>query len=47
MIPDLGTYAVPVLSAYGVSLSLLAMLVAYVVLRARAVKRALEEIENG
>ena len=45
--PDLGSYAGAVLSAYGVSLALIAGVVWLSVRRARKVKAALEEIENG
>ena len=45
--PDLGSYAVSVLSAYGVSLTLLVGLVWASVRRARRVKAALDEIEHG
>ena len=43
--PDLGKYAVEVLSAYAASLVLLAGLVVAVVVRSRAVKRRLEAAE--
>lgn len=43
--PDLGKYAVEVLSSYGVSLGLLAVLVVASVLRARRVKAQLDEVE--
>ena len=43
--PDLGKYAVEVLSAYGVSILLLAGIVALSWARARKVRRALEEAE--
>jgi len=43
--PDLGKYAVEVLSSYGVSLGLLAVLVIASVLRARKVKAQLDEVE--
>ncbi|WP_438990470.1 heme exporter protein CcmD [Lentibacter sp.] len=46
MMPELGKYAVEVLSAYGVSLSLLLALVVGSVMRARRVKAELEEIEE-
>lgn len=46
MLPDLGKYAVYVLSAYGVSLALLAVIVGASVIRARAVRAELEEIEK-
>ncbi|WP_412565878.1 heme exporter protein CcmD [Thalassobius sp. MITS945101] len=45
MMPDLGKYAVEVLSSYGVSLGLLAVLVIASVLRARKVKAQLDEVE--
>ncbi|MHA7874685.1 MULTISPECIES: heme exporter protein CcmD [unclassified Roseivivax] len=47
--PDLGKYADTVLSAYAVTLVLLALLVLASVLRARQVKRQLERVEarNG
>ena len=44
--PDLGPYAVEVLSAYAGTLALLAALVAVSVLRARRVARRLDEIET-
>lgn len=44
--PDLGPYAADVLTAYAVSLVLLAALVVLTVLRARRVARALEEAET-
>ncbi|MBT8457114.1 MAG: heme exporter protein CcmD [Rhodobacteraceae bacterium] len=43
--PDLGTYAVEVLSAYAVSIGLLIALVVVSVLRGKRVKRALEAAE--
>ena len=43
--PDLGKYAVWVLSAYGVSLGLLAAIVWLSVIRSRRVRRALDEAE--
>ena len=45
MMPDLGRYAVEVLSAYAVSILLLAGIVALSVLRARKVRRELDEAE--
>jgi heme exporter protein D len=45
MMPDLGTYAVEVLSAYGVSILLLAGIVTLSVARARRVRRELDEAE--
>jgi heme exporter protein D len=44
--PDLGKYAVYVLSAYGVSLLLLAVIVGLSVMRARAVKAELDAVEQ-
>ncbi|MEZ5888333.1 MAG: heme exporter protein CcmD [Paracoccaceae bacterium] len=46
MMPDLGKYALTVLSAYGVTLALVLALVAYVLIRAGRVKRALAEVEE-
>lgn len=46
MIPELGKYAGAVLSSYGVSLALLAVIVGGSLRRSARVKRALEEIEN-
>jgi heme exporter protein D len=45
MMPDLGRYAVEVLSAYAVSILLLAGIVGLSVMRARRVKRDLDEAE--
>lgn len=45
MMPDLGRYAVAVLSSYGVTLALLAALVALTVWRGRRIKRQLDEVE--
>jgi heme exporter protein D len=45
MMPDLGKYAFEVLSAYAVSILLLAGIVALSVLRARKVRRELDEAE--
>ena len=45
VMPELGKYAAEVLSAYGVSLLLLAALVGLTLLRGRAARRALEEVE--
>ena len=45
MIPDLGKYAVYVLSSYAVSLLLIAALVGLSVLRARRVKAELDKVE--
>ncbi len=44
--PDLGTYAVPVLSSYAIGLALLAFIVIQSVLRGAKVKRALDEAEG-
>jgi heme exporter protein D len=46
MMPELGKYAGAVLGAYGVTLALLAGLVALSALRAGRVKRALEAVER-
>ncbi len=46
MIPDLGRYATEVLSAYAVSLVLLAGLSVWYWLRARAVRAQLDQIEQ-
>ena len=46
MIPDLGKYAVPVLSAYGVSFVLLAGIVWATMRKARKTRALLEEVEN-
>lgn len=43
--PDLGAYAVEVISAYVVSLALLVALVVYSVWRGKRVKRALQDAE--
>ncbi len=45
MMPDLGKYADAVLSAYAVSLLLLAAIIAISVWRSKAVKRQLAEVE--
>jgi len=47
MMPDLGKYASEVLMAYGISLSLLVLMVAFLLRRSRSAKRALETAENG
>lgn len=44
--PDLGAYAVPVLSSYAVSLGLLAAVIAASVLKARRVRARLEDVES-
>ncbi len=46
MIPDLGRYALEVSLAYLISLGLIAALVLWVWMRARAVRRQLSEVEN-
>ena len=46
MIPDLGKYAGTVLSAYGVSLALLAVLVAASVIAGRRAARRLQDAEE-
>ena len=45
--PELGKYAGAVLSAYGISLILLAGLVAFSFWRARVVKTQLERVDRG
>ncbi len=45
MIPDLGKYATEVLSAYGVSLLLLAGLLARTLRRGKSARAALKQIE--
>ncbi len=45
MMPDLGKYAVEVLSAYGVTIGLLIVIVALSMVRDRRVKRDLEDAE--
>ena len=45
MMPDLGKYAVAVLSSYGSTLLLLVAVVALTVWQARRVKRQLDEVE--
>jgi heme exporter protein D len=45
MIPELGKYAFAVLSSYGVSVALLAALVALSIWQGRRVKRELAEVE--
>ena len=46
MMPELGKYAVTVLSSYGISLALLVLLVAFSIMRARRVRAQLERIEE-
>ena len=45
MMPDLGKYAVTVLSSYGVTLALLAALVGFSWMRHQRVRRALQQAE--
>jgi heme exporter protein D len=47
MMPDLGKYALWVLSAYGVSIALLAAITVLSILQARRTRRALQAIEVG
>lgn len=47
MMPDLGTYATEVLSAYAVGLLLLIAIIGISVVQRRAAARALEEFEQG
>ena len=47
MMPDLGKYAVPVLSAYGVSLGLLVAIVLLSIRQAVRMRRALDAAEKG
>lgn len=44
--PDLGTYALPVLSSYAVSLGLLVALIVASVWKARRVRARLENVES-
>ena len=46
MMPDLGKYAVEVALAYGVSITLIAVILVLSVLRSRRVQRQLKEIEG-
>jgi len=46
MMPDLGPYAVPVLSSYAVSLGLLVAVVLASIWKARRVRARLEEVEH-
>ncbi|WP_103333355.1 heme exporter protein CcmD [Pseudotabrizicola formosa] len=45
MIPDLGRYAVAVLSSYGATLALVAAVIALTLWQGRRVKRQLAEVE--
>ena len=45
MMPDLGRYATEVLTAYGVSIALIAVLIVWSFVRAGRVRRALAEAE--
>ena len=47
MIVDLGKYAVPVLSAYGVSIAVLVLMIWQSLARSTKVKRALSEYEKS
>ncbi|RDC73368.1 heme exporter protein CcmD [Rhodovulum sp. 12E13] len=47
MMPDLGKYALWVLSAYGVSIALLASITMLSILQARRTRRALQAMEEG
>jgi heme exporter protein D len=47
MIPDLGKYATEVLLAYGISLTLLAVMILVIWRRSRRAKKTLEAVENG
>ncbi|MBM1222374.1 heme exporter protein CcmD [Ponticoccus sp. SC2-23] len=46
MMPDLGDYAGAVLSAYAVSIVLLAAIVVLSVVQARSVRRRLDDVED-
>ena len=46
MMPDLGSYTVPVLSSYAVSLGLLIAVVVASIWKARRVRARLEEVET-
>ncbi|WP_416916249.1 MAG: heme exporter protein CcmD [Roseicyclus sp.] len=46
IMPDLGSYALPVLSSYAVSLGLLVALIVASVWKARRVRARLEGVEN-
>jgi heme exporter protein D len=46
MMPDLGKYQTEVLSSYAVSITLIVLLVAVSILRARKTKAALTEVEQ-
>ncbi len=45
--PDLGTYAFEVITAYAASIAVLAVLVGVSVRRSRRVKQTLEKVERG
>ena len=47
MMPELGKYAIEVLSSYAVSLTLIWAMIALSVVRARRVRAALERVEKG
>lgn len=46
MMPDLGTYAGPVLWSYAVSLTLVAVIVALSIAKSRRARKALDEVER-
>ena len=46
MIPDLGKYAEAVLSSYGITLTLIAVLIALSLWRSARVRRQLDEVES-
>jgi len=46
MMPDLGRYATEVLSAYGLSIALLLLLVLFSIWKARRVRAQLDEVES-
>ena len=46
MMPDLGKYAVAVLSSYGASIALVVAVVALTLWQGRRVKRQLDEVET-
>ncbi len=46
MMPDLGKYATEVLSAYGASLALLAVLIWLTLRRGKAARAALQDVEQ-
>lgn len=46
MLPDLGKYALPVLSSYAAAIVLIALLVGWSLIRGARVRRALREVET-